>query len=105
LKSHRRAQTRARTQNQTGRIWTSKICNDGRTNFRSASSSCGVIFDVSRSREILASLESKISAPDFWQDQEQAQRILQQRKSAEEIIASDTKLATSLSDIETYFHL
>jgi peptide chain release factor 2 len=89
----------------TGRTWTSKICNDARTNFRSASNSCGVIFDVPRSREILSSLESKISAPDFWQDQEQAQRILQQRKSAEEIIASDTKLATSLSDIETYFHL
>jgi peptide chain release factor 2 len=96
---------RARTRNPTGRTWTSKIWNDTRTNFRSASSSCGVIFDVPRSREILASLESKISAPDFWQDQEQAQRILQQRKSAEDIIASDTKLATMLSDIETYFHL
>jgi peptide chain release factor 2 len=66
---------------------------------------CGVIFDVPRSHEILASLEPKISAPDFWQDQEQAQRILQQRKSAEEVIASDTKLAGMLSDVETYFHL
>jgi len=89
----------------TGHQWTSKICSDVRTNFRSASSSCGAIFDVPRSREILASLESKIADPNFWQDQEQAQRILQQRKSAEDVVASDTKLARMLSDIETYFHL
>ncbi len=30
---------------------------------------------------------------------------MQQRKAAEEIIASDTKLALMVSDIETYFHL
>jgi len=47
----------------------------------------------------------KIAHPDFWQDQEQAQKVMQQRKAAEEIIASDTRLATILSDIETYFHL
>ena len=66
---------------------------------------CGAIFDVARSREILASLEPKIAAPDFWQDQELAQRTLQQRKSAEEVIASDTRLARMLSDLETYFHM
>ena len=64
---------------------------------------CGVIFDVAGSRGTIASLEDKISQSDFWQDQEQAQRVMQQRKAAEEIIASDTKLATTLSDIETYF--
>ena len=67
--------------------------------------SCGAIFDVAHSREIIASLEEKTSHPDFWKDQEQAQKILQQRKAAEEIVASDTKLARTLSDIETYFHL
>jgi peptide chain release factor 2 len=66
---------------------------------------CGAIFDVARSRETIASLEVKSSAPDFWQDQEQAQKVMQQRKAAEEIIASDTKLAVMTSDIETYFHL
>jgi len=66
---------------------------------------CGAIFDVARSRETVAALEAKTSAPDFWQDQEQAQRILQQRKVAEEIVASDSKLAAMVSDIETYFSL
>jgi len=82
-----------------------KICNGGRTNFRSESSWCGAIFDVARSREILTSLEAKTSDPNFWQDQEQAQKILQQRKVAEGVVASDEKLARTLSDIETYFHL
>ena len=88
-----------------GLTWTSKIYSDARTNFRSESSWCGAIFDVARSRATIASLEEKTSHPDFWQDQEQAQKILQQRKAAEEIVASDEKLARMLSDIETYFHL
>ena len=71
----------------------------------SASNSCGAIFDVARSRETIASLEKKISQPDFWQDQEQAQKVMQQRKAAEGVLASDAKLATMASDIDTYFHL
>jgi peptide chain release factor 2 len=82
-----------------------KICSGSRTSFGSESSWCGAIFDVPRSRETLASLEAKIAQPDFWQDQEQAQRVMQQRKAADEVIASDAKLARILSDIETYFHL
>ncbi len=82
-----------------------KIYSDGKTNFKSESSWCGAIFDVARSREVISSLEAKTSHPDFWQDQEQAQKILQRRKVAEGVIASDTKLARTLSDIETYFHL
>ena len=70
-----------------------------------ASNLCGAIFDVARSRETLASLEKKISQPDFWQDQEQAQKVMQQRKAAEAVLASDAKLATMASDIDTYFHL
>ena len=71
----------------------------------SALNLCGATFDVPRSRETLASLEKKISAPDFWQDQEQAQKVMQQRKAAEEVLSSDSKLALIQSDIETYFHL
>lgn len=82
-----------------------RICNASRTNFANASSLCGAIFDVARSRQTLASLEKKIAAPDFWQDQEQAQKVMQQRKAAEEVISSDAKLALIQSDIETYFHL
>ena len=97
--------SRAPTHNPTGHTWSSKIFSGGRTNFRNESNLCGAIFDVARSRETLTALEAKTSAPDFWQNQEQAQKVLQQRKAAEGIIASDEKLARTLSDIETYFHL
>ena len=92
-------------QGLTGHSWLLKICNAARTNFRSELSLCGVIFDVAHSREVIASLEEKTSRPDFWQNQEQAQKILQQRKVAEGVVASDEKLARTLSDIETYFNL
>jgi peptide chain release factor 2 len=82
-----------------------KICSDGRTSFSNELNLCGAIFDVARSREVIASLEEKTSSPNFWNDQEQAQRILQQRKVAEGVIASDTNLARMASDIETYFNL
>jgi peptide chain release factor 2 len=82
-----------------------KIYSGSRKNLAGASNLCGAIFDVARSRETLASLEKKISQPDFWQDQEQAQKVMQQRKAAEAVLASDAKLATMASDIDTYFHL
>jgi peptide chain release factor 2 len=82
-----------------------RIYSASRKNSPSASPLCGAIFDVARSRETLASLEQKIAQPDFWQDQEQAQKVMQQRKAAEAVLSSDTKLATMASDIDTYFHL
>jgi len=68
-------------------------------------SSYGAIFDAARQRAALESLEKKTSAPDFWQNQEQAQKILQERKGVEGRLAADEKLARLLSDIETYVHL
>jgi len=75
------------------------------TNSASASNLCGVIFDVPRHRGILAELEGKTSQPDFWQDQEKAQQILQRRKSSETRVAADEKLSRISSDIDTYLHM
>ncbi|HXT72675.1 MAG TPA: peptide chain release factor 2 [Candidatus Angelobacter sp.] len=61
--------------------------------------------DVATNRERLKALEAKASDPAFWQDQEKAQGILQQRKHAEGNIAADEKLTRAVSDIETYFHM
>ncbi|HLW82399.1 MAG TPA: peptide chain release factor 2 [Candidatus Acidoferrales bacterium] len=63
------------------------------------------MFDVPASRELVKSLEAKVSDPAFWQDQQKAQAILQQRKRAESNIAAEEKLARVLSDVETYFHM
>ena len=69
------------------------------------SNSCGAIFDVPRNRGILADLEKQTSQPDFWQNQEKAQQVLQQRKTAEGRVGAEEKLLRISSDIETYLHL
>jgi peptide chain release factor 2 len=66
---------------------------------------CGAIFDVPRYRSLLAELETLTSRPDFWQDQEKAQQVLQQRKGAENRIAAEERLSRISSDIDTYLHL
>ena len=66
---------------------------------------CGAIFDAPSHRQQLASLEQKIGQPDFWQDQQKAQAILQQRKRAEDAVSDDAKLQRTLEDLETYLNL
>lgn len=53
----------------------------------------------------MTQLESRISQPDFWNHQENAQRTLQERQRAAERVEADAKLASKLSDLETYLHL
>jgi peptide chain release factor 2 len=66
---------------------------------------CGAIFDVPSNRTRLAQLEQKIARPDFWQDQEGAQKVLRERKQAEDQIAADEKLSRVSGDLEAYVHL
>jgi peptide chain release factor 2 len=82
-----------------------KISNIVFRNSAKESNSCGAIFDVPRHRTLLAELEKRTSQADFWQDQEKAQQVLQERKSAEGRVSADEKLSRISSDIETYLHL
>jgi peptide chain release factor 2 len=66
---------------------------------------CGAIFDVARQQQLLKELEAQIARPDFWNDPDQAQRIMQQRKAVGERLNADEKLTRIASDIETYLHL
>jgi len=45
---------------------------------------CGVIFEAARPEQELTQLEAKASAPDFWKDQAEAQKILQRRRRLEQ---------------------
>jgi peptide chain release factor 2 len=67
--------------------------------------SCGVIFDAPQNAERLKSFEARISQPDFWNKQEEAQAVLRERKRAEEQIAADAKLNSISGDMETYIGL
>jgi peptide chain release factor 2 len=84
---------------------TSRISSSGTPSSRSASISSGAIFDAGTARKQLAALEGKISDPNFWNDQERAQALLQERKQLEERANAETTLDTKASDIDTYFHL
>src|SRR5947209_18729753 len=53
---------------------------------------CGVIFEAARPTEELARLETRASAPDFWKDQTEAQKVLQRRRRLEQ----DRELMVSL---------
>ncbi|MGH9683956.1 MAG: peptide chain release factor 2 [Candidatus Acidiferrales bacterium] len=61
--------------------------------------------DAAAARKQLATLEEKISDPNFWQDQEKAQALLQERKQLEERVNAEKSLDGKMSDVDTYFHL
>ena len=54
---------------------------DGSANIRSASASYGGIFDLDAKRTTLRQLEERMAAPDFWNDQEKVQSVVQQVKA------------------------
>jgi peptide chain release factor 2 len=54
---------------------------------------------------LLTRLEEKTSRPDFWQDQEKAQKTLQERKQSEERVNADAELARRRGEIEAFLEL
>src|SRR5882724_1449868 len=66
---------------------------------------CGAIFDAPTKQQELEKLEGEINDPDFWNQPEKSQRIMQQRKRLEEAIQSSSGVAAAASDIETLFEL
>jgi peptide chain release factor 2 len=66
---------------------------------------CGAIFDAPAKQKELSELETEISDPDFWNQPEKSQRIMQQRKRLEEAIQNAGTVTASTSDIDTLFEL
>src|SRR4051794_5511661 len=64
----------------------------GPRSWRAAPPICGAIFDASRPAQELATIEQRVSDPDFWKDQAGAQKLLQRRRRLEE----DRNLSESL---------
>jgi peptide chain release factor 2 len=67
--------------------------------------SCGSIFDSSRLKRELASIEEKISDPAVWADGAKSQPLMRERKRLETLLADDAELARRQDDIEAYFEL
>lgn len=60
----------------------------------------GGIFDEPRKRSELETLEKQISEPDFWNDSEKAQKIVQQRSRIEKTLETQKNFETGISDAE-----
>jgi peptide chain release factor 2 len=65
--------------------------------------SLGGFFDAPAKRLELEKLEAKISEPDFWNNQESAQKIVQQRSRLERAINRQENFETGISDAEVLF--
>jgi peptide chain release factor 2 len=63
----------------------------------------GGFFDVAAKREELSRIEGEASAPDFWNDQEAAQKLLQQRSRLERIIARHEGFESEVADAGVLF--
>lgn len=60
-------------------------------------------FDAPTKRFKLEKLEAKISAPEFWNDSAQAQKIVQERSRIERVLEGQKKFETAVSDAEVLF--
>jgi peptide chain release factor 2 len=63
----------------------------------------GGFFDPARKQEELDKLEQQISAPGFWDEQESAQKVVQQRSRIEKALARQKSFETGVSDAEVLF--
>ena len=60
----------------------------------------GGFFDAPGKRQELENLEKQISEPDFWNDSEAAQKIVQQRSRLEKALQQQENFESSISDAE-----
>src|SRR6267378_4036375 len=68
-----------------------------------ASNSSGGFFDVPTRREELKNIETQASAPNFWNDQEQAQKMLQQRSRLEQKLNRQEHFESQIADAGVLF--
>jgi peptide chain release factor 2 len=78
-------------------------CACGPMRYARASNSSGGFFDVASKRAELLRLEEQASAPEFWSDQEAAQKVLQQRSRIERVVKRQESFESGVEDAEVLF--
>jgi peptide chain release factor 2 len=73
------------------------------TTYVRACSNSGGFFDVPARREELNRIEARASAPDFWNDQEAAQKLLQDRSRLEKQVERQEHFDSQVADAEVLF--
>jgi peptide chain release factor 2 len=77
----------------------SKIWCDGTTTWDAGRRNCGGIFENARLDEELAGIEKRIGEPDFWNNQADAQKVMQRRRRLEEDQALRQSLRRRADDL------
>ncbi|HET6373149.1 MAG TPA: peptide chain release factor 2, partial [Candidatus Polarisedimenticolia bacterium] len=67
--------------------------------------SSGGIFDLERKAKDLSSLDERIARPDFWEDPQSAQRILQERSALNESVLRGREILASFEDASALMEL
>ena len=75
-----------------------RTCEIHTTSCSSASKNSGGFFDVATKRAELERLEAEASVPDFWNNQEAAQQVLQERSRLERVITRQEQFEKSVED-------
>jgi peptide chain release factor 2 len=73
------------------------------TNCAPTSSNSGGFFDVAAGRKELKRIENEASSPDFWSDQEAAQKLLQKRTALEKKLQRQGLFEAQIADAEVLF--
>ena len=66
---------------------------------RAARRTCGAIFDAARPEDELARIAARVAEPDFWKDQDAAQKVMQRRRRLEDEIDLSQQLKTRVDDL------
>src|SRR5688572_23495963 len=66
---------------------------------------CGAIFDAPSKQAQLDKLEEQINAPDFWNQPEKSQKVLQDRKRLDQVVGQAREVTAMGADIDTLFDL
>lgn len=64
---------------------------------------CGGFFDPEGKRPLLEKLEARVADPNFWNDQEQAQKVLKERRRLADAIELATFYDRETADLEVLF--
>jgi len=66
---------------------------------------CGAIFDAPKKKTQFDELEKLISDPEFWNNPEKSQEVMQKRKRLDETLGQDRRIATMNSDVAALIEL
>lgn len=65
----------------------------------------GGLFDLDEKRTEIAELENEMTAPNFWDDQKQAQKVIDQANVIKDLVQTFDKHVESLENLEVTYEL